>query len=79
MQKYTRGQKREILEEAHAAYMDLLVNDTFPTLDGLRNTLEIPASLDPKAAKAKAEDFVDLRFVDELKKSGFIDQLYGRR
>ena len=44
----------------------------------LKNTLEIQASLDPKAANAKAEDFVDLRFVDELKKSGFIEKLYGK-
>ena len=31
-----------------------------------------------KAAKAKAEDFVDLRFVNNLKQSGFIENLYGR-
>ena len=79
MSKYTRGQSESILEEAYTAYRELLVEDTYPTLEGLKNTLEIQASLDPKAAKAKAEDFVDLRFVDELKKSGFIDQLYGRR
>ena len=49
-----------------------------PTLEGLRNTLEVQSSWDPKAAKAKAEDFVDLRFVDQLRSSGFIDKLYGR-
>jgi NitT/TauT family transport system substrate-binding protein len=79
MQKYTRGQSREFLAEVWGAQKELLVEDTYPTLEGLKNTLEIQASLDPKAAKAKAEDFVDLRFVDELRKSGFIDQLYGRR
>ena len=31
------------------------------------------------AGKAKPEDFVDLRFVDEMKKSGFVDKLYGRK
>lgn len=78
MQKYTRGQKREILEEAHTAYVNLLVNDTFPTLEGLRNTLEIQATFDPKAAKAQPEDFVDMRFVEELKSGGFLNQLWGR-
>jgi hypothetical protein len=39
----------------------------------------VQSSWDPKAAKAKAEDFVDLRFVDRLRSSGFIDKLYGRR
>ena len=35
-----------------------LVEDAYPTLEGLKNTLEIQASFDPKAAKAKVEDFV---------------------
>jgi NitT/TauT family transport system substrate-binding protein len=79
MQRYTRGLSRPILEGAYAAYSELLVNDTYPTLEGLKNTLEVHASYDPKAARAKVEEFVDLRFVDELKRTGFIDQLYGRR
>ena len=79
MSKYTRGANREILEGAYSAYSQLFVEDTYPTLEGLRNTLEVQASWDPKAAKAKAEDFVDLRFVDQLKSSRFIDKLYGRK
>ena len=79
MQKYTRGQNRQVLEEVYASYSELLVEDTYPTIEGLKNTLEVQASWDPRAAKAKGEDFVDLRFVDELKKAGFIDKLYGRR
>jgi hypothetical protein len=39
----------------------------------------VQSSWDPKAAKAKAEDFVDLRFVDQLRSSGFIEKLYGRK
>jgi hypothetical protein len=66
------------LEKAYAAYRDLLVDDTYPTMEGLRNILEIQAEIDPKAAKAKAEDFVDLRFVDELKRSGFLARLSGK-
>jgi ABC-type nitrate/sulfonate/bicarbonate transport system substrate-binding protein len=79
MSKYTRGQNRALLEGAYAAYSQLLVADTYPTLEGLRNTLEVQASWDAKVTKAKAEDFVDLRFVDQLKSSGFIDRLYGRK
>jgi ABC-type nitrate/sulfonate/bicarbonate transport system substrate-binding protein len=79
MQKYARGPSRTFFEEVYASNKELLVEDTYPTLEGLKNTLEIQASLDPKAAKAKAEDFVELRFVDELKRSGFIDRLYGKK
>ncbi len=79
MSKYTRGPSRVILEGAYAAYNQLFVEDTYPTLEGLKNTLEVQSSWDPKAAKAKVEDFVDLRFVDQLKSSGFVDKLYGRK
>lgn len=79
MQKYARGPDRGFFEAVYDSSRPILVEDTHPTMEGLRNTLEIQASLDPRAAHAKAEDFVDLRFVEELKKSGFIDKLYGKR
>lgn len=79
MQKYTRGLPRDILEGAYAANSELLVDDTYPTLEGLKTTLDVQALTDPRAAKIKAEDMVELRFVDEMRKSGFIDKLYGRK
>lgn len=79
MQKYSRGPNRAFFEAAYEANVGVLVEDTYPTIEGLRNILEIQAGLDPKAAKAKPEDFVDLRFVDELKKSRFIEKLHGKR
>ena len=75
LQKYTRGQDRTILEKSYLAYRDLLVDDTYPTIEGLRNILDIQADIDPKAARAKPEEVLDLRFVDDLKKSGFLAQL----
>jgi len=68
MEKYTRGLSRPILEGSYEANRELLVDDTYPTLEGLKRTLEVQALSDPKAAKARADDFVDLRFVDELKR-----------
>ena len=77
-QKYTRGVNRAVLDAAYAANVEFLVEDTYPTLEGLRQTLGIQALTDPRATKAKAEDFVELRFVDEMKKAGFVDKLFGR-
>jgi NitT/TauT family transport system substrate-binding protein len=79
MQKYTRGLPREVLEGAHAANSELLVEDTYPTIEGLKQTLDVQGLTDPRAAKFKAEEMVELRFVDELRKSGFVEKLYGRR
>ncbi len=78
MQKYTRGQSRQLLEEVYASYSGLLVEDTYPTVEGLKNTVEVQASWDQRAARARAEDMVDLRFLNELKKTGFFEKLYGR-
>ncbi len=79
MQKYTRGLPRDILEGAYAANSELLVENTYPTLEGLKTTLDVQALTDPRAKKLKPEDFVELRFVDEMRKSGFVDKLYGRK
>ena len=79
MQKYTRGLSRELLEGAHAANSELLIEDTYPTLDGLKNTLEVQSLTDPRVSKAKAEDLVELQFVDEMRKTGFVEKLYGRK
>jgi len=75
MQKYTRGLGRDVLDGAYAANAELLVDDGYPTLEGLKQTLDIQALTDPRAAKAKVEDFVELRFVDEVRKSGFVEKL----
>ncbi|HEY1268121.1 MAG TPA: ABC transporter substrate-binding protein [Candidatus Binatia bacterium] len=75
MQKYTRGVARDVLEGAWASNVELIVDDGYPTLEGLKQTLDIQALTDARAAKAKAEDFVDLRFVDEIRKSGYLSKL----
>ena len=77
MSKYTRGQKPDVLHGSWLAYKELLEEDTYPTLEGLNDTLVVQANWDPKAASAKAEHFVDLRFVEKLNKSGFLERLYG--
>ena len=77
MAKYTRGAQANVLEGSWLAYKLLLEEHLVPTLEGLNDTLAVQASWDTKAANAKAEDFVDLRFVDNLRKSGFLTKLYG--
>ena len=79
MAKYTREISRSALEGEYDSFNKLLVEDTSPTREGIKNILEIQATIDPQAAKARPEDFVDFRFLDELKKSGYLDKLYGRR
>ena len=44
--------------------------------EAIQATLEEIRKDVPKAAQAKPEDFVDLRFVNSLKQSGYLDRLW---
>ena len=46
-----------------------------PETRGIQNVLEFMPT--PKARGARAEDFMDISLMEEIKKSGFIDRLYG--
>jgi ABC-type nitrate/sulfonate/bicarbonate transport system substrate-binding protein len=47
-----------------------------PEPPGIQNVLEFMPT--PKARGARAEDFMDTSLMEEIKKSGFIDRLYGK-
>jgi nucleoid-associated protein YgaU len=54
----------------------LIPQKPYPTLKGIQIMLREMGAKDPKAAAAKPEQFVDLTFIGELDKSGFVDRLY---
>lgn len=80
--KYMGGIKdREILEKTYdrAVADHILPRKQYPTLAGIRMILDSIAVKDPRAGKAKPEDFVEMRFIKELDDSGFIDKLYASK
>jgi NitT/TauT family transport system substrate-binding protein len=82
LEKYMRGIKdREILEKTYDRSVadHIMPRKQYPSLAGIKMILDSLAPKDPRAAKAKAEDFADLRFVKELDESGFIDRLYSAK
>ena len=48
----------------------------FPEARGIQTAID--ALLTPKARGARAESFMDTSLMEEIKKSGFIDRLYGK-
>jgi len=77
MQKYMRTDDTAGLEEGYDSIgIDLIPEKPYPTLKGIQIMLQEMAAREPKAQGAKAEQFVDLTFIRELDKSGFIDRLY---
>lgn len=51
-------------------------NDMIVPLDDLASTIKIASGTVPEVAKLKPEDMVDLSLLQEIKASGFIDQLW---
>jgi len=79
--KYLGPQDKDVLEKRYdyASADERLPPKQYPTLEGIKNILESLAETDPKAKTAKPEDFVDMSFIKELDKSGFVDDLYKVR
>jgi ABC-type nitrate/sulfonate/bicarbonate transport system substrate-binding protein len=80
LSKYVKVDK-DIIDKSHAVSVteDLFPRKQYPSLEAIKSALEEIAEDEPKARTLKPENFVDMSFVAELDKSGFIDNLYRRR
>lgn len=77
MGKYMRIRDQEILEEAYRIYaQELLARKPYPSAKAMQAVLDDLAQSDPRARTARAEEFVQDRFVREADRSGFLDALY---
>jgi hypothetical protein len=76
--RYLKVNDPESLERAYNSLKTILPETPSPTPDGVKTLLDDVAVKNPKAAAANPRDFVDMSFVEEVERSGFIKQLYGR-
>ena len=79
--KYLHLTDKDLLEKTYdSSVLDSKLRPRqYPSLEGIKTILDQAALKDPKAKAAKPADFVDLRFIEEFDKSGFIDNLYGQK
>jgi len=77
MALFTRINDAAVLQKAYDFYMSKVLEKT-PSINmaGVVNVLEDLAKTVPAAKNAKPEQFVDLRFLDTLEKSGLLKELY---
>jgi hypothetical protein len=66
----------QVIKSLYERLSKAMVEYPIPDTKGVQTALD--ALLTPKARGARAEDFVDSNLMEEIKKSGFIDRLYGR-
>ncbi|HEX7226942.1 MAG TPA: hypothetical protein VF353_04140 [Candidatus Binatia bacterium] len=76
--RYLKVNDPESLQRVYNSLRTILPETASPSPDGVKRLLDDVAVKNPKAAAANPRDFVDLSFVEEVERSGFIKQLYGR-
>jgi ABC-type nitrate/sulfonate/bicarbonate transport system substrate-binding protein len=75
--KYTTITDSAILSRAYDFYMGkVLERAPYINMQGMQNALDDVARTVPAAKNAKPEQFVDLRFLDRIDKSGLLKELY---
>jgi ABC-type nitrate/sulfonate/bicarbonate transport system substrate-binding protein len=74
--KYMRMTDQKELDEAYEILDSLTQRKPYPTLEGFKNIIADLSPKIPAARTADPKDFVDVRFLEELDRSGFIDGLY---
>jgi len=79
MGDFLRNQDTELMENMYESLVKKVFQPApYPTVGAVQNMLDHLALTNPKARQAKAEDFIDNRFIRELDESGFIKGLYRR-
>lgn len=79
LQKYLRIDDRKILEAGYNAEIKALEPRLAIKLDAFQATLDEITPTEPRAKNVKPQEMVDTRYLDEMEKSGFFDQLWSAR
>jgi NitT/TauT family transport system substrate-binding protein len=77
LQKYLRLDDRKLLEASYSVEIKALEPKLALKLEGFQSTLDEIAPIDPRAKAVKPQEMIDTRYLDEMEKSGFMDQLWG--
>ena len=66
-----------MLDAAYNAEIKVLEQRLEIKPEALQAILVEVAQIDPRAKKVKPQNLIDYRYLDEMDKSGFFDQLWG--
>ena len=75
--KYLRIDDRNLLEASYNVEIKALEPRLAIKLEGIQSTLDEIAPTDPRAKNVKPQEMVDMRYLDEMEKSGFFEQIWG--
>ena len=77
--KYLRITDRAVLDSAYNAEIKVLEPRLVIKTEALQAILDELSATDPRAKKVKPQELIDTRYLDEMEKSGFFDQLWAKK
>ena len=77
--KYLRITDRSVLDSAYNAEIKVLEPRLVIKNEALQAILDEVAQTDARAKKVKPQELIDSRYLDEMEKSGFFDQLWAKK
>jgi NitT/TauT family transport system substrate-binding protein len=77
LQKYLRVDDRSLLEASYNVEIKALEPRLALKLEGIQSTLDEIAPTEPRAKNVKPLEMTDTRYLEEMDKSGFMEQLWG--
>ena len=69
LSKYMQTTDADVLEYSYNASNPVFKTPPYPTLEGIRATLDFLGEKEPKAKQAQPKDFVDLSLLEEIEKT----------
>ena len=80
LEKYLRVDDRKLLEASYNVEIKALEPRLAMKLEGFQSALDEIAPTEPRAKAMKPQEMIDTRFLDEMERSGFLDQIWaGKR
>jgi len=77
--KYLRIDDRALLDASYNVEIKALEPRIALKPEGIQSTLDEIAPTEPRAKTVKPQEMIDTRYLDEMEKSGFFDQIWGRK
>jgi hypothetical protein len=75
--KYLRVDDKKLLEASYNVEIKAFEPRLAIKPEGIQSTLEEIAPVDPRAKTIKPQELVDTRYLDEMQKSGFMEQIWS--
>jgi hypothetical protein len=79
LEKYLRVDDRKLLEASYNVEIKALEPRLAMKTEGFQSTLEEIAPTEPRAKAVKPQEMIDTRYLDEMEKSGFFEQIWGKK